>query len=173
MDDTFTDALCQDMPDKARFAGLRRRWLEESARLARSGRGVFLFLVRASFAGMARELTRGASPCDLVEEAGSNAAGLLMPDMEPLEAERRALALHARITSLAGAPVTAAYGLVRREPEQLLRGGAMEGFFAKVLKVLNERPLDGGLHRVREDVGTVLGTRVLAEEKRFLLFGAR
>ena len=183
MDASFTasglaDACPSDGPAKgpggARFAGLHRRWQAELARLARSGRGVFLFLVRAgAFAGLLHELAREASPCDLAE-AADGAAGMLMPDMEPLEAERRALALHARLTALAGTPVTAAYGLVRRGPDQLLRGeGALEGFFAKVLKVLDEGPQDGGLHRVREDAGCGLGARVLAEEKRFLLFGAK
>ena len=119
-----------------------------------------------------------AGLCDLAEAGGDNAAGLLMPDLEPLEAERRALALHARLTALAGAPVTAAYGLIRRGPDQPLRGesaegSALAGFFAKVLNVLDEGPQDGRLHRVREEAARDLGARVLAEEKRFLLFGAK
>ncbi|MBQ4125839.1 MAG: hypothetical protein II595_07790 [Desulfovibrio sp.] len=163
---------------EARFPGLAGRWQAESLRLARSGRGVFLFLVRAgAFAGLLHELAREASPCDLAE-AADGAAGMLMPDLEPLEAERRALALHARLTALAGAPVTAAYGLIRRGPDQPLRGesaegSALAGFFAKVLNVLDEGPQDGRLHRVREEAARDLGARVLAEEKRFLLFGAK
>ena len=170
-------AGCTKAPGEARFPGLARRWQAELARLARSGRGVFLFLASAACADLASEVAGEASLCDLAEAAGAGAAGILMPDMEPLEAERRALALHARLTALAGAPVTAAYGLIRRGPDQPLRGesakgSALAGFFAKVLNVLDEGPQDGRLHRVREP-GAELGARVLAEEKRFLLFGSK
>ena len=170
-------AGCTKAPGEARFPGLARRWQAELARLARSGRGVFLFLASAAYADLASEVAGEASLCDLAEAAGAGAAGILMPDMEPLEAERRALALHARLTALAGCPVTAAYGLVRREPESMAcgasaKGASLEGFFASVLKALDEGPQDGRLHRVREP-GAELGARVLAEEKRFLLFGSK
>jgi hypothetical protein len=42
-----------------------------------------------------------------------------------------------------------------------------------VLAQLEQGPQDGRLHRVREEAGADLGARVLAEEKRFLLFGAK
>ena len=178
MDANEADPGSQAGGRKGRFPGLAGRWQAESLRLARSGRGVFLFLVRGPSADLASEVAGEAGLCDLAEAEGGSAAGLLMPDLEPLEAERRALALHARLTARAGAPVTAAYGLVRRGPGQPLRGEAAEGaalagFFAKVLSVLDEGPQDGRLHRVREDAAHDLGARVLAEEKRFLLFGAK
>ena len=45
-----------------------------------------------------------------------------------------------------------------------------EKYIVSMLKALDEGPQDGRLHRVREP-GAELGARVLAEEKRFLLFG--